>query len=314
MIMKIITHNDIIQLGISPEQCYQWTVDMIKNKNVTILPPKISMKPYAGVFWNVMPSIISSKCGGVKIVNRYPQNTPSLDSKILLFDVETGRFKALIDANWITAMRTGAVAAHSITLFAKNGYSEIGMIGLGNTARATLLTLTAIAPDKHFHVKLLKYKGQERLFADRFVYAENVEFSYVDTYEEVIRYSDVVVSAATYLPNDIYKDEQFDEGILIIPIHTLGFTNCDLFFDKVFADDYKHVCHFKNFDKFHSFAEVSDVLSQKANGRENDKERIIVYNIGISIHDINFAANIYQLLKDRIKDINLYEPLEKFWI
>ena len=174
--MKIITHNDILQLGISPEQCYQWVIKMIQNKKLAILPPKISMKPRDGVFWNIMPSIISSKWGGVKIVNRYPENTPSLNSKILLFNVQTGKFEALIDANWITAMRTGAVAAHSIMLFAKEDYSCIGMLGLGNTARTTLMTLSAIQPCKNFHVKLLKYKGQEVLFANRFAHIANIKF------------------------------------------------------------------------------------------------------------------------------------------
>ena len=27
----------------------------------------------------------------------------------------------------------------------------------------------------------------------------------------------------------------------VIPVHTRGFQNCDLFFDKVFADDTDHV-------------------------------------------------------------------------
>jgi ornithine cyclodeaminase/alanine dehydrogenase len=34
-------------------------------------------------------------------------------------------------------MRTGTVAVHSVKLFAKSDFSDIGLIGLGNTARAT---------------------------------------------------------------------------------------------------------------------------------------------------------------------------------
>ena len=60
----------------------------------------------------------------------------------------------------------------------------------------------------------------------------------------------MVISAASYFSEDICSDEYFDEGITVVPIHTRGFTNCDLFFDKVFADDTGQVKHFKNFDKF----------------------------------------------------------------
>ena len=100
------------------------------------------------------------------------------------------------------------------------------------------------------------------------------------------------------------------------PIHTLGFTNCDLFFDKVFADDTGHVHHFKNFDKFKNFAEVCDVVNGEKQGRENDSERILTYNIGISIHDINFAANIYSMILSadgEVPSVNFEDPTEKFW-
>ncbi len=78
-----------------------------------------------------------------------------------------------------------------------------------------------------------------------------------------------------------------------MPIHTRGFTNCDLVFDKVYADDTAHVHGFKNFGKFRFFAEVADVVNGKAPGRESETERILAYNIGLSIHDIYLAEKIY---------------------
>ena len=111
------------------------------------------------------------------------------------------------------------------------------------------------------------------------------------------------------------EDSAYKEGVLVIPIHTLGFTNCDLFFDKVFADDTDHVKHFKYFNRFKSFAEVSDVINGKAAGRENVRERILTYNIGVAIHDVYFAANIYNMLKNKnVASIDFGSPKEKFWI
>ena len=229
--------------------------------------------------------------------------------------MQSGNFLALMDANWITAMRTGAVAAHSIMMLAKKNYRNIGIIGLGNTSRAALLVLAEKNPSRHFDIRLYRYKNQEDDFVRRFEQYQNLSFSYADSYEELIKGSDVVISGATYLPHDLCKDDCFDEGVLVVPIHTLGFTNCDLFFDKVFADDMNHVRHFKNFNKFRSFAEVSDVVNGSSKGRENDKERIIVYNIGISLHDINFAAHIYQMMEGRqLLEVDFHEPADKFWI
>lgn len=313
--MKLITFDTIVGANISPTECYKWTEEMIAQKKDTLLPAKISMKPIDGMFCNVMPSVVRNH-GGVKVVSRYPERVPSLDSFLFLFDVATGKNLALMDANWITAMRTGAVAAHSIIHLAKPDFCKIGILGLGNTARSALLVLANVVPDKTLHIKLLRYKDQAEDFIARFKDFKNISFSIVETAQELVKGSDVIISAATYMPVDLCADEYYDEGVLVVPIHTLGFTNCDLFFDKVFADDYGHVKHFKNFDKFKSFAEVCDVVNGKTKGRENNRERILAYNIGLSIHDINFAAKIYEMFKndDSLPTIELNAPTDKFWI
>ena len=319
--MKLVTFEDIKGLGISPSQCLEWVEKAIANKPRAVLPPKNSLKPMDGSFMNVMPCLIPDgpsdeyRWGGVKIVTRFPNREPSLDSKLILLDARSGEMLALMDADWITTMRTGAVAAHSILLLGKTGFSKLAFMGLGNTARSTLLILAEACPNRQFDIKLLRYKDQAEDFAQRFSSYDNLHFSIVDTVEELVRGSEVVVSCVTYFDGDVCPDECFDEGVLLVPVHTRGFTNCDLFFDKVFADDYGHVHHFKNFDKFRSFAEVSSVVNGVVPGRESDSERILAYNIGLSIHDIAFAAKIWQALDTKgLPEIDLLQPTEKFWV
>ena len=313
--MKIITHQDILNLNITPGEAYDWSEFVIKNKNTAILPPKISIKPdtMEGVFCNVMPCYFGD-FGGVKMVTRYPDRAPSLDSQLMLLDTKTGVTKALIDANFITALRTGAVCVHSLLQFAVKDFSTIGMMGLGNVARATAIILFDKVKDRKLTVKLLKFNDEHQLFADRFKDYENVEFVFCDKAEEVVDGSDVVISAVTYAGQNLCEDKYFKPGVVVIPVHTLGFTNCDLFFDKVFADDYGHVKHFKYFDKFKSFAEVSDVVNGIKPGRENDEERILVYNIGIALHDIYYAGQIYGKMEDSATEVEFLPPTERFWL
>ena len=321
--MKTIGFDDIRSLDISPVDCYRWASNMIAHKQETLLPAKTHMNMPGNVFCNVMPCLVpglgNCNWGGVKIVTRYPERKPSLDSKIILFDTNSGEFLAILDGNWITAMRTGAVAAHSVFHFAKNNWNTIGMIGLGNVARTSMLVIAAMT-DRSINVKLLRYKKQAEDFEERFKDFKNLHFTIVDSIEECIKGSDIIISCATYFENNIAPDEWFDEGILVVPVHTRGFTNCDLFFDKVFADDTGHVDHFQNFDKFRHYAEVSDVINGRSVGRENDDERILAYNIGISIHDINYAAHIYKMIKqrhelfERLTDVDMHGPTDKFWV
>ena len=318
--MKLITFDDIQKLNISPRTCFDWVSEMIAQKNTCNLPPKISLHPAEDAFCNFMPCIIapphSGRRGGIKIVSRYPNRQPSLDSRLILMDMENGDFLALMDANWITAMRTGAVAAHSIRLLAKENFEKSVLIGLGNTARAALLVLASVFPQREFFITLLRYKGQETLFAERFKAYPNLHFTCADTPSSVVKGAEVVLSCATYFANDICENNCFDAGVLVVPVHTRGFTNCDLFFDKVYADDTGQVSQFKNFDRFRRFAEISDVVCGAAKGRENDAERIIVYNIGLAIHDVYFAHKIYQAMQGRpgLTDISLHKPTEKFWV
>ena len=91
---------------------------------------------------------------------------------------------------------------------------------------------------------------------------------------------------------------RYQPGTLLIPIHTRGFQNCDLFFDKVYGDDTNHVKGFRYFSQFKRYNEFGNVLLGEDRGRENDDERIIAYNIGLGLHDVLFAHKIYERLKD----------------
>ena len=87
-----------------------------------------------------------------------------------------------------------------------------------------------------------------------------------------------------------------------------------MFFDKIYADDTDHVSNFKYFNQFKYFNEVSKVLINEDEGRKSDMERILVYNIGISLHDIYFASQIYNLITDNIQNKELFTENKKFWL
>lgn len=79
-------------------------------------------------------------------------------------------------------------------------------------------------------------------------------------------------------------------------MHTRGFQNCDTTFERIVVDDVDHVRKFENFDHFKSVVELTDVLYANKVGRSNDGDKIISYNIGLGLHDILFASNIYAMI------------------
>jgi ornithine cyclodeaminase/alanine dehydrogenase-like protein (mu-crystallin family) len=315
--MKIISERQIRDLGISPSTCLKWVKESFGMKKEAQLPPKLSIHPQGQDFFNTMPCLLPPSFGrfGVKEVHRIAGAVPALGSDILLYDSRNGDLLAMLDGDWITTMRTGAVATLAIQTFRKSGDVRYGFVGLGNTGRASMLCLLEAEPDTMHDVQLMRYKDQAELFIERFKDYGNVKFTIVADPEKMVRECDVIVSCITDAQDLFCKDDNaYRPGCLVIPVHSRGFQNCDLFFDKVFGDDTGHICGFKYFNRYKYFAEISQVLLGESQGRENDEERILSYNIGLGLHDILFASRIYDNIGAMSPDIEIKRETEKFWI
>ena len=162
--MKIISENLIRSLGISAKECVAWIYESFAMKAEAQLPAKISVHPAEYDFFTSMPCLLPQKKEnknanryfGIKEVHRIEGAVPSLGSDMLLYNANNGKLLALVDCDWITTMRTGAVAAVSAKALRKTNAHVYGFVGLGNTARATMLCVLEAEPEKHFDVKLLR--------------------------------------------------------------------------------------------------------------------------------------------------------------
>lgn len=323
--MKIISHQQIRALNISPSTCLDWICESFSLKQRAELPAKISVHPNDGEFFTSMPCLLPKpnnadvkfkrRYFGVKEVHRLLNSVPSLGSDMLLYDAQTGELLALLDTDWITTMRTGAVAAVSSKALRKSDALTYGLVGLGNTARATLLCILEQEPERHFPVMLVKYKDQADLFIDRFKEYKNVSFEIVDSAEKMAGRVDVFISCITNAQGLLVPDEGiFQPGVTVIPVHMRGFQNCDTTFDRVFGDDTGHVSGFKYFNQYKDYNEIGEVLAGRDPGRRSDEQRIIDYNYGLALHDVVYAAKIYELLHRESQEVIIERETDKFWV
>lgn len=314
----IIQHDTIASAGISPKACVRWVEESFRMKPQAQLPPKISIHPQGDDFFNTMPALLAPEYGrfAMKEVHRIAGQTPSLGADIMLYDSLTGHLLAIVDGDWITTMRTGAVATLSIKLFQREGVNSYSFLGLGNTARATALCLLEEMDGNPVTIRLKRYKDQAESFIERFSSYKNVTFEIVDDIKEFVAGADVLISCITAADGLVCDDDSlYRPGMLLIPVHTRGFQNCDLFFDKVYGDDRGHVQEFRYFDRFRQFDELTNVLLGNNPGRESDEERILCYNIGLGLHDALFASRIYDMMKDSCTEwVEQRKETSKFWI
>ena len=315
----IVGHREVVNAGITAKQCVEWVEESFRMKYESVLPPKISIHPQGDDFFNTMPCLLPDNFGrfSIKEVHRIAGQEPALGSDILLYDSRTGHLLAMMDGDWITNMRTGAVAALSARLFKPSGCNEYSFLGLGNTARATAQCLIEDNTSETLTFRLLRYKNQAELFIDRFKDYSNVTFKIIDDLEEFVADAQVLISCITSADGLICpNDELYRPGLLLIPIHTRGFQNCDLFFDKIFGDDTGHIQGFKYFSRFKQYDELSQVLLGNSPGRESDDERIICYNIGLGLHDAVFSSRIYDIICNHpnVPSIIQDKATTKFWL
>lgn len=323
--MKIISEQLIRSLNITPKECVSWIYESFAMKSRAQMPAKISVHPVEYDFFTSMPCLLPFGTGGgggkiryfgIKEVHRIEGAIPSLGSDMLLYNALNGELLAFLDCDWITTMRTGAVAAVAAKALRKSDSSVYGFVGLGNTARATLLCALEAEQEKLFVVKLLRYKNQAELFIERFKSYHNVEFEIVDDINEMAATVDVFISCITSATGLLVEDSSlFKPGITVIPIHMRGLQNCDLTFDRVFGDDTEHVKKFRYFPQFKEYNEIGEVLAGRDLGRKNDMQRIIDYNYGLALHDVYYASKIYELTNDiNIPNVEIIKESQKFWI
>ncbi|MDE6166686.1 MAG: ornithine cyclodeaminase [Muribaculaceae bacterium] len=299
--MQVISSEQIESLNISPALSVEWVRESFLMKKRSQLPAKISIHPRGNDFFNTMPCMLPDEYHtyGCKVVSRIKGNRPALKSELMLADTLTGEMTALMNADWITARRTGAVTTLAINTLRKSNAQVYAFVGLGAMAYATLDCLLATNTDRQLTLRFKKYKDHAERAAAHYgpIAGKSVSFEFADTMEELVSGADVVVSCITDADGLLVSDvDLFKPGVLLVPVHTRGFQNCDTVFDRVFADDTAHVSNFKYFDSFKGYAELGDVLAGRDPGRTSDSERILSYNIGLGLHDVLYAHKILELI------------------
>lgn len=295
--MKVITFKDIKNLDIGYSTYLDWVDFPLRNRNAFIFPTKSRISMNGSDYCNFMPCALPSQnMLGIKIVNRNEKRREkgqlNLDSQIYLYSYDTCELLALMDGNYITTLRTAAVAVHSI-IHMVGKYDVISLLGLGNISTAIGEMLFPIV--KHpITVKLYRYKDQAERFIERFSNYPSIHFVICDTYDEVMRDGDVVLSCVSYIKEDFCSPSAYKPGCTVIPVHMRGFMECDKVFDNVIVSDLVRAKEFKYYSLFRNLSYTDDVLCGAEAVRQNETDRVLIYNLGLSTTDLYLASKIYQ--------------------
>jgi ornithine cyclodeaminase/alanine dehydrogenase len=132
-----------------------------------VMKPKLSLHAPDGALFLASAGVLGAPAyGGVKwvgVANVQKSGLPHIAGTVLLNDAETGMPVAILDARWITGVRTAAITAVAARRLARPGSAHIGFIACGVQARAHLAALR-----RHFPLATVRAYSRRQSTAQAF--------------------------------------------------------------------------------------------------------------------------------------------------
>lgn len=244
--------------------------------------------------------------GGMMGLKMYTSSRQGLRFLIPLFDARGGDLLALIEADYLGQMRTGAASAVATRLMARKDACRVGILGSGLQARTQL---EAIAQVRRVESVLVYGRDAERRmrFAAEMSAKLNLKIEAVETCEAAVRERDIVVTATT-------SSDPVLEGRWLAPgthVNAIGANfpqkreldaeavNCAgiIAADSVVQSREEAGDLIQAFgghpDKWNHVVELAEIVAGRRSGRDSSDQITLFKSTGIAIEDIVTAERVY---------------------
>ena len=251
---------------------------------------------------------------GSKFSSVFPENLkkglPSVISKVSLYSAVTGELQALIDANYLTAIKTGGSAAIATDLMAKKDANKLGIIGTGLQAFSQVLAIQEVRHITELYVYDVVPERVDR-FINQIETIKNNPYKIIaaTTADECVAQSDIICTCTTSL-KPVFKGSSVKPGTHINAIGSFTSFMQEIDEETVLKSDKVITEHVEGLwdaagdiiipfekgliskDKVNGT--VGDVLTGKILGRENDQEITLYESVGSGVLDIALSIAIFE--------------------
>ncbi|HZW84985.1 MAG TPA: ornithine cyclodeaminase family protein [Nitrososphaerales archaeon] len=234
--------------------------------------------------------------------NPRERKLPHMYGIILLCEQTSGVPLSIMDATYITNLRTGVLAALGAKYLAKKNPESLGVIGTGEIAKSATLALSAQFPNlKSIRVHSRSSTNRER-FVDNVSRLVGAPINASGSPEDATRGADIVVTA-TSARGPVLKASMVEEGMYV---HSMGSRQevepSVLQRAKVVAEG-KEECktHGKWGEALKAgavkedalYAELVEIIGGTKKGRTTDSETFFLDSVGLPIEDTILASRVY---------------------
>ncbi|MDZ7638025.1 MAG: ornithine cyclodeaminase family protein [Bryobacterales bacterium] len=214
---------------------------------------------------------------------------------------------AVMEANELGKIRTGAASGVATDLIASPDASVVGLIGAGFQAKSQLHAICCVRPVREVRVFSRRAESRAR-FVGEFREYDAGEVRAVTTPELAVEGADIVI-AATYSKDPVVADAAIAGGTHINAMGSNAPDRRELSTATVrrahrIALDSREQAELEAGDLLLAYGgtdwpaaqvcEVAELLSGKATGRTSAKELTIFKSVGLGIQDVAVAGWIYE--------------------
>ena len=265
--------------------------------------------------------------GGYMGLKIYSSAKEGLRFIVPLFNVTTGDLAAIIEADFLGQVRTGAASGVATRWMAREDSRVVGIIGTGLQARTQLEAIAAVRKLGEVRVCGRDANRREAFVAEMSARLK-VPVKSAANAEEAVRDADIVITSTTST-NPVVEGRWLKKGTHINAIganfpqkrelDAEAVERCD-----VIAVDSREQSKLESGDLIQVFgqdekrwsrvAEMADIVAGKTPGRTNPEQITLFKSNGVAIEDIVVAGQIYELARQRKigREIPMWEKEARF--
>lgn len=247
---------------------------------------------------------------GLKIVSVFKDNPakglPLIHALVAVFDAKNGRPLAVMDGEYLTALRTGAASGLATDLLARKDAKIATIFGAGKQGRTQLEALAAVRQIKKAYI-IDAYPQQAEAFAEGM--ARSLEFEIVVAESSDVLYETDIICTATTSSSPVFADNKLKAGVHIngigsykpdtseIPPETIA--RSKLVVDSIDsclaeAGDLIQPMNQGLIARDHIYAEIGEIAAGKKPGRTSDIEITVFKTVGNAVQDLAAAARVLE--------------------
>jgi ornithine cyclodeaminase/alanine dehydrogenase-like protein (mu-crystallin family) len=300
--IRYLSRADVERTGVSMPEVIDAVEGAFRSKGggAVELPAKTAIHPGGpDSFIHAMPAGIRDlPAAGLKWIAGYPENQahglPYINGLLILNDPATGIPTGVMDATWITGVRTAAASAVSAKHLARRDSRSLAILGCGVQGRAHVEALMCVLPSiKSVHA----YDPDPERAASLVATASErhgLRSAVASTPEDAVRAADVVVTAGPILhePHATIRAGWFAEGSFASAVDFDSYWAADALaqLDLFTTDDVPQLELFRSLGYFGSIppidADLGELTVGAHPGRTSAEQRTMACNLGVAIDDV----------------------------